>query len=444
VSEGRKGRKLPPAFTAAALDGHSAVGLVFGALIYLVCLTGAISVLVDELKLVEQPAPAAGGAPRPGALDRAVAEVAARVPHASAIYAVAPTTPRQRLTVTAYAPGGEQAYVADAQGAVIRQRTPFADFVTELHMTLTAPAPCGSLAVGVAGCALLSLIISGVLAHPRTFRDAFRLRLAGSVRLREADLHNRLSVWGLPFHVAVTLTGALFGLANLVILAVAAACFHGDAGRVLVPLVGPAIAADARPAPLPDLEALVRRAVGHMPGSALYDVGVQAPGTRGARVSVEVSAPGRLPRGEDFYFDAQGREIGRGRFVTGALGLQAYSAAAQLHFGFFGGLPVRLAYVALGGALSFIAASGVSIWLERRADRGRPAPRIRAAWRGWTFGAPIALLAAALASPFAPPALVFWPVAALAPGAAAVFAPGLWARRGARRSAASSPPDRPA
>jgi hypothetical protein len=33
------------------------------------------------------------------------------------------------------------------------------------------------------------------MAHPRIFKDAFRLRIGGSVRLEQADLHNRLSVW---------------------------------------------------------------------------------------------------------------------------------------------------------------------------------------------------------------------------------------------------------
>jgi uncharacterized iron-regulated membrane protein len=410
--------KIPPAFTAAALAGHSAVGLALSALIYLVCLTGTISVLVDELRLVEQPAPAAGAALKTGAIDRAVAGALARTPGVASLYAVAPATPRQRLTITAYGAGGERAWLADADGALTAQRTPFADFVTDLHMTLTAPAPWGSLVVGLAGAALLSLIISGVLAHPRIFRDAFRLRLAGGLRLREAELHNRLSVWGLPFHVVVTLTGALFGLANLAITAIAALGFHGDAGRVLAPLTGPAVAADPRPAPLPDLEALAARAAAPLPGAGLYYVGVQAPGTRGARISVEASAPRRLPRGEQFHFDARGRAIGRSRFVTGPLGLQAYSAAAQLHFGFFGGLPVRLAYVVLGCALSFISASGVTIWLARRADRGRPAPRVRAAWLGWTWGAPTALVAAALASRLASPNLVFWSIAALGPCAA--------------------------
>jgi uncharacterized iron-regulated membrane protein len=416
--------RIPPRFVAAALDSHSAIGLAFSALIYLICFTGTLSVLVDELKLFEQPslpvvtATAAAEKAHPGALNTAVAAVLAHEPLATAIYAVAPTTSRQRLTLTAYGPDGERAFVADTSGSVIPQHTPFTDFVTDLHMTLTAPAPWGSLIVGIAGAALLALIISGVLAHPRIFRDAFRLRLNGSRRLCEAELHNRLSVWGLPFHIAVTLSGALFGLANLIILTVAGLGYHGDTERVLAPLTGPAIAVDSRPAPLPDLQALARRALSAFPGSHLGYVGVERPGTSGTRITVEVGVSERLPRGEAFYFDARGRGIGRGRFLTGPMGLQVYSGAAQVHFGFFGGLPVRLLYVALGSALTFVTASGFTIWLERQKERGKPRPRLRSAWRAWTRGVPAALAAAALASSVIPVSWTFWSIVLLAQGVA--------------------------
>jgi len=417
ADSGRRRWKLPSRFVAAALDSHSVIGLAFSALIYLICLTGTVSVLVDELKLLEQPYPAAIGL-HPGALNGAVTAVLAREPLPAALYAVAPTTPRQRLTLTVYGASGEQSFISDARGTVVSQQTPFADFVTHLHMTLTAPAPWGSLMVGIAGAALLALLVSGVLAHPRIFRDAFRLRLNGSKRLQEAELHNRLSVWGLPFHITVTLTGALFGLANLAVLTVAGLGFHGNTGRVLAPLSGPDVVADSRPMGLPDVEGLVRQVQAQLPGSHLDYVGIERPGTRGTQVTVEVGTATRLPRGEDFHFDAEGHQIGRTGFLTGSTGLQVYSGAAQAHFGFFGGLPVRLAYVVLGAALTFVTATGFNIWLARQAERGRPRTRLRSVWRAWTRGAPVALVTAALLSHFMPAGWTFWTVVLMAQGIA--------------------------
>jgi uncharacterized iron-regulated membrane protein len=407
---------------AAALESHSVLGLAFCALIYLVCLTGTVSVLVDEMKLIEQPLPAAHPL-LPGELNTAVAEVLARTPSSSALYAFAPTTPRQRLTVTAYDAVGEQTFVSDGRGTTIPQHTPFADFVTNLHMTLTAPAPWGSLMVGMAGTALLALIVTGVLAHPRMFRDAFRLRLNGSRRLHEAELHNRLSVWGLPFHLAITVTGALFGLGNLSVLTIAQLGFHGDGSRVLAALSGPEVAEDSQAAALPNLEALVRRVQSRVQSSHLVYVGVERPGTRGAKVTVEVGLRGHLPRGEDFHFDASGRPIGGSGDLSESTGLQIYSGAAQVHFGRFGGLPVRLVYVALGAALTFITATGFNIWLARQAARGRPRPRLRGAWKAWTWGAPLALAVTALTSGLVPVGWVFWSVVLAAQGIALTLSP---------------------
>ena len=46
---------LSPDFVRAMLAGHSALGLAFAALIYIVCLTGTVSVFLMELQRWEQP-----------------------------------------------------------------------------------------------------------------------------------------------------------------------------------------------------------------------------------------------------------------------------------------------------------------------------------------------------------------------------------------------------
>lgn len=385
---------LSPRLVSRVLAGHSAVALALGALIYLVCLTGTLCVFIDELQLWEAPNPAPV-AFNPASSDRLVAQAVALAggpAKAPVVYLRAPTTPRQRAVVSV----GPRKWAVAPSGRLTSLALPWTDFLAELHYTLTLPAPWGEMAVGLLGMGLFSLLISGVLAHPRILRDAFTLRLGGNRRLQEADLHNRLGVWGLPFHLAVTLTGALFGLANLLFMAVAMLGFHGDIGAATSVVSGSDIAPDSRPAPLPPLAQTVAESRTMLPGSQLYYIGVVAPYTRGAKTSVEVTAPGRLPRGDDAVFDSRGRLIGRTRFASGDLGLQLYSGSAEVHFGFFGGLPIRLAYGVLGLTLCWICASGTSIWLARRRDRGRPAPRLEHAWSAWIWGAPLALCLAAL------------------------------------------------
>lgn len=94
--------------------------------------------------------------------------------------------------------------------------------------------------------------------------------------------------------------------------------------------------------------------------------------------------------------------------------MQVYSGAAEAHFGFFGGLPVRVIYVVLGAALTFITATGFNIWLERQAERGRGWPRVRGAWKAWTQGVMVALGVAALLSRVVPVGWTFWGVVLIA------------------------------
>ena len=95
------------------------------------------------------------------------------------------------------------------------ERIAWNDFLVHLHYTLNLPSLVGITIVGAFGVMMLALSLSGVLAHPRIFRDAFRLRARNNAGVGLADWHNRLSVWTLPFGIAIALTGALIGLATL-------------------------------------------------------------------------------------------------------------------------------------------------------------------------------------------------------------------------------------
>ncbi|HEX4504209.1 MAG TPA: PepSY-associated TM helix domain-containing protein [Alphaproteobacteria bacterium] len=405
---GTRWPRVPAAFVATMLSGHSVLGLAFGALIYLVCLTGTAAVFIDELQVWEQP-----NAPVVGSVDGAAIGKAMRLAYEAAgsaglsdVYASPHALRNQHLIVAALGQGIDRSWDADAAGSLaVENKARWSDFVGDLHMTLMLPHPWGGMLVGIVGVALFALLLSGVLSHPRIFRDAFALRLGGSARLREADLHNRLSVWGLPFHLAVTLTGAFFGLSFLLVLAVAWAGYGGDTARVTQVLEGPRIAPDPAPAPFPDIAAMLAQVPGHP-----TFVGVENPGTAGQHVLVEATVPGRLVRGEQFFFDGNARLIAKGGFADGAIGLQAYAAAASLHFGTFGGIPVKLLYGILGLALSAISAGGITIWLIRRRDRGRPARRLEKAWMAVVWGSPIALALSGAGSLVAgiPPSPAFW------------------------------------
>lgn len=147
----------------------------------------------------------------------------------------------------------------------------------------------------------------------------------------------------------------------------------------------------------------------------------------------------RLIFGEYYAFAPDGSFRGTAGLADGELGQQFAASMYNLHFGTYGGLPVKLAYILFGVALSAVVATGTFIWLNKQARKGRPRPILRSGWWGVTIGVPLAILATLIArlalGNEAPFVAIFWAVT-LAVVALAILAPRL---RHARRVGAGTP-----
>lgn len=380
---------------ARALKGHGAVGLAVGALIYILSITGVLSVFNHELQRWEQPGAPELAAIAPEAAARAVAAVLADEPSpTSHLFVHLPTPDLPRVIVST----DTRAVFVDGDGALAGPEAhPWTQFVLDLHYYLTLPSTAGLIVVGALGVMLLALALSGFMAHPRIFRDAFTFR-KGAGRLTTADLHNRLAVWTAPFHVSSALTGAMLGLATILGFAIAAQHYDGDVEAVFEPIFGAEPAADDRPAPLAEIATPLRAMAADHAGVIPNYLIVHEPGTAGQHVTVLALHGRRLIFGEYYNFDAAGRFTGTTGLADGTIGQQIAASTYQVHFGSYGGLPVKLAYLVFGVALSVIVASGVSLYLTRRRAQGHAAPRLEGAWAGVVWGAPAALALALLAS----------------------------------------------
>ena len=409
----KKRQFLPPDFVRAMLAGHSALGLAFAALIYVVCLSGTVCVFVLELQRWEQPdapfvtravtAEAVGAAVRAGQA-QALADNAA---HDLFIGGPNPATPRFSVNYHDHETGAEGSWLADAEGRLVtRVNAPFSEFLAALHMQLHLSRTWGFFIVGLTGVALLSSLISGLLSHPRIFKDAFSLRWGGSRRLQEADLHNRLGVWGLPFHVVVSLSGALLGLSTLIVGVLALAAYNGDSEEAFAAILGPRASADETAAPIPDVAAMIRHVEAQKPGAVFTSVQIDHIGKAGQVVHLGMRTPGHLAMANNYYFKGDGTPLGDGGLETGGVGQQILGVLRPLHFGWFGGFPVKIAYGVLGLALTVITHTGVTIWLARRRDKGRPVPHWERIWAAVGWGQPVAIAAAGIAALYAGASLV--------------------------------------
>ena len=92
------------------------------------------------------------------------------------------------------------------------------------------------------------------------------------------------------------------------------------------------------------------------------------------------------------------RFLGNTGLAEGKLSQQLAASVYGLHFGDWGGLPVKLVYALLGSLLAVVIASGPRIWLARQRARGLSRPRWESAWSGVLWGAPLALAGSLLAA----------------------------------------------
>lgn len=416
--------KIPAEFVRAMLAGHSALGLAFAALIYLVCFSGSIAVFTYEFNRWEQPAGPVLHDATPRAVDAAFRAALAKNPKAHDLFIRLPEPASPRLSAHGDdAQGGEHTWIADATGKLVaEQKLPWSEFQAELHTVLHLPRAWGGFVVGLTGVALLSSLVSGVLSHPRVFKDAFAFRWGGSKRLQEADLHNRISVWGLPFHLVVSLTGAFLGLTVIIVGVLAVATFKGDTSKAYALFRGPAVADDPRPAAkLIDIAGALETLKAHYPNARASYIYVEHPGETGQHAGVNLVTEGRLSRGETVIVDGAGKRLGEVGYESGSVGIRVLGAMTPLHFGWFGGWPVKVAYFLLGLGLTAVTSSGVAIWLARRRDKGRPAPRRERVWIAFVWSQPVAYAASALLALLAPmPPVAVWGLATLASMGAAI------------------------
>ena len=403
--------KTSAAFVAQNLTGHKILGLATAAVLYLICLSGTATVFYTDIERWETASVPEAGAFNAQAVARAMTDVRAHIPKDSketVIYAATPTPDYPRLVAGI----GEDVRVYDSQGNYGGNGNhPATHGLTELHYQFHLPSTIGLIFVGITGIAMMALILGGLLAHPRILKDAFLWRLNGTPRTNRADLHNRIGVWASPFHIVIALTGALIGLSQVFLLVTALTFHKGDTIAAFAP-VYPDIAAkthDGQVAPDAIIRALATLKTAHPTVNPNY-VMINNVGSDHETLSINAEIPNRLVYGDEWEFDAKGNLSGQQHLSDGAAGQQVYASLYRLHFGNFGGIWVRWAYVILGAGLCLICTTGMDIWLLKSAQKGRPYPRLHKVWTAFVWGAPAALSIATLttltaAMPFVP---VFW------------------------------------
>ncbi|MCK8500239.1 PepSY-associated TM helix domain-containing protein [Myxococcus fulvus] len=254
------------------------------------------------------------------------------------------------------------------------------EFIDVLHRVVGLPfdTEVGRVLTGVISLLYALALLSGlVIVLPSLVKDFFALRVGKGLKRWWMDAHNVVGIASLPFHLLIAITAAVFGLHDI-IYDVQDQLIHGGTLRAgFRPAAG-----DVRSAPdpttmLPPAELLARARVA-APALEPHSLQYVKVATPRALVRVWGHDPAALsPRalGGFVALDPYSGKVRSTDFLPGQMSapVTLISSFFALHFGTFGGPPVKWIYflLALSGAWLFY--SGNVLWVETRRKKARAA-----------------------------------------------------------------------
>ncbi len=347
---------------------HKWTSLVCTAFLLMSCLTGLPLIFHDELDdiLNHEVRPADLPASTPTAsLDRMVDVAKQKMPNLRP-YAVGfdDDEPRVFVTMTpTQKPEGFRTVIFDRHtGHLLETGTPGKDLMSRilfLHREIFMGLP-GELLMGIMALLFVIALVSGALVYGPFMRrlDFGTYRSHGAPRVRWFDLHNLLGIVTLAWTLVVGITGMMNALSTPLF------------GLWRVQIV-PALLAPYLGQPMPThyvpVDEAVAQAAAALPGmqisSVLFPNGVVA-----SPRHYIVWTKGKDPVTSRLFTPAL-IDAATGR-VTVAKGLPWYlrmlEVCRPLHFGDYGGLPLKILWAIFDLAAIAVLSSGVYLWMSRK------------------------------------------------------------------------------
>lgn len=352
---------------------HKWSSLIPTAFLLMLCVTGFPLIFHDEIdaamgvhadSITAGMPSAQGGMSLDTLMARALAERPGEVP---LFMAFSPDDPLVTITTgpAPDAPGAEMTllFFDGATGASLGPAPTNAvmDFLLQLHTDMFLGLP-GMWFLGVMGALFVVALISGtVLYAPFMRRLAFgTVRRERSVRIKRLDQHNVLGITALAWMAVVGLTGVINAFADPLTdswrdgeVAAMAAAYAGQA-----PLP---------PARYGSLDTAMASAKAALPGRNPQFIGFPG-GAWSSGHHYAIFFQGDRPLTQHLLTPALvDAETGRLTDTRTMPALnQALMMSKPLHFGDYGGLPLKLLWAALTLATIWVLWTGLLLWLKRR------------------------------------------------------------------------------
>jgi uncharacterized iron-regulated membrane protein len=358
---------------------HTWTGLMAGFALFIAFYAGALTVFHDDIAAWQSPpwraAPDAA-VPVGGLIDALVT----RHPDARADFGVVLAHAQGQAPYAFWFSDGQTHFASAgqlAQPSLEGNPNDLADFIYALHDSLGLPV-VGLYFMGLVSVLYGLALVSGVILHlPQLVKDLFAMRVGKNLKRLWQDAHNAIGVLSLPFHIVFAITGALFCLFTVTMLALNVSAFNGKLFDAFAEATRtePTVQASGIAATMLSYDALAARAriVAQARGAANFEpdyVHFTHYGDRNAIAMVRGQSARAL---DTFGYVALNASTGETLMTSVGDGRDgnsiAYAAMYTLHFGNFGGRPVQWLYFLLGLAGAFLFYSGNLLWIESRRKR---------------------------------------------------------------------------
>jgi uncharacterized iron-regulated membrane protein len=364
---------------------HTWTGIVSGMALFIAFYAGAITLFKEQLVQWATPPAAASELP----LERAqtlIQRTLASHPEAARMFEldVRPDA-AHRLEWTQPEPGADEHdalsirhFVArDVDGAIRAEEVPrshLGEFIDVLHRVVGLPVDSDAnryLMGVVASLYFLALFSGFVVLLPSLVKDLFAFRVGPNLKRMWLDAHNIVGLGSFPFHIVIALTATVFAFHDAIYVAQNTLVHEGRLGAMLRGDGAPPSKEPLDPAKLLAPAELVARVAAVAPDFELTTLRYM----RATGPSPTVFAFGRNPRSLEFralggviMIDPYNGRIQNTAYVPGQQGAAetVLTSAFALHFGSFGGKPVKWIYFGLALLGAWLVYSGNLLWVESR------------------------------------------------------------------------------
>jgi len=345
---------------------HSWLGLIAGLGLVIIGLTGSLLVFKEELDgVIAKDLVTIPDASRPRLdHDTFLANLQARVPdHLIAGWGRSPRAGRADAVyvVPLGASEGKMLYVDPTTGIPrnpdISRNETTTDWLLELHYSFLADHT-GEWIAGILATALCLLGITGVWIYRGFWKTLFKLRWKKSARIFFSDLHKMVGISSTLFNLLLGFTGAWWNLSHLI-----GHLVEGDAPEPVVTSITRNWGDDV------SINKLVDAARLKLPG--YQENWVELPVTKDGDITlygdIQGQSPLRSPYGSTVIFDGATGEL-KSAVSAASSGAwdQILDSFKPLHYGTFGGLPVKILWSLGGLAPGILAVSGALMFWKRK------------------------------------------------------------------------------